>query len=68
MNCDKCLNRGDCEDCGPAPKEPDFFFHVGEVLTLKGRLFKVKSVKPKEIRLKLWKKTTKTFKTPRGEE
>jgi uncharacterized Zn finger protein len=51
MNCEKCLNKEDCE-------KSDFFFHVGEIVTLKGRLFRVKSVKPKEIRLKLWRKTT----------
>jgi hypothetical protein len=58
MNCEKCQNRDECEDCCPKPVDP--YFHVGEILTLKGRLFQVKSVKPKEIRLKFWRKTTRT--------
>lgn len=59
MNCEGCLNEGDCEGCDSVP---DPFFHVGEIIPLKGRLFRVKSVKPKEIRLKLWRKTIRTEK------
>lgn len=33
-------------------------FRVGEELTIKGSLFRVKSIKPKELRLKLLKKST----------
>ena len=29
------------------------WFHVGEIVTLKGSRFQIKSVKPKEIRLKI---------------
>jgi uncharacterized Zn finger protein len=61
MNCEGCLNKGDCEGCEEVPRE-DPYFHVGDIIPLKGRLFRVKSVKPKEIRLKLWRKTTCTEK------
>ena len=38
------------------------YFRVGEIVTIKEQLFRVKSVKPKELRLKLWHKTIRTVK------
>jgi hypothetical protein len=60
MNCEGCLNRTDCEQetCSCDEK----YFHVGQIVTLRGRLFQIKSVKPKELRLKLYRKTTHTVK------
>lgn len=59
MNCEGCLNMADCEDCMNGCKDhikevvEDEYFHVGDVIPLKGRLFRVKGVKPSELRLKL---------------
>lgn len=56
MNCEGCKNKGECEgECEHAQKGEDPYFHVGDVVALKGRLFKVKGVKPLELRLKLIK-------------
>jgi uncharacterized Zn finger protein len=65
MNCEKCLNQKECESdctncfhkegCGYIEEEKpgDHYFHVGEKVELKGRIFRVKNVKPSELRLKL---------------
>jgi uncharacterized Zn finger protein len=52
MNCEKCLNQ---KECGHAEEEKpgDHYFHVGEKVELKGRIFRVKNVKPSELRLRL---------------
>lgn len=69
MSCDQCLNKDECfgsvshcaeEQHGDSEK----YFYVGQKVTLKGRLFRVKSVKPGEIRLKL---SRETMRTVRGE-
>lgn len=52
MNCEKCLNQ---KECGHVEEEKpeDNYFHVGGKVELKGRIFRIKSVKPSELRLKL---------------
>lgn len=58
MICEGCKNRDECtKGCEGAILAKkiveDQYFHVGEVVALKGRIFRVKSVKPSELRLKL---------------
>lgn len=46
MNCEGCKNKEECENR---------YFHIGDRITLRGRIFRIKSVKPSELRLKLVK-------------
>jgi hypothetical protein len=49
MNCEGCLNRADCEQCNCDEE----YFHVGQIIPLKGRLFRVRSIGPAELKLEL---------------
>jgi uncharacterized Zn finger protein len=54
MICEGCKNKDGCEGVIPAKEiAKDQYFRVGEVVALKGWIFRVKSVKPSELRLKL---------------
>ena len=49
MNCEGCLNMADCEQCDC----DEGYFRVGQIVTLKGRVFRVGSVESAELKLEL---------------